>query len=139
MIAMMMVHTVQLSFVSPGMQQALTTKRKEALVVEGALICISMPSLIFLRSNGATMRFKPECDFAANAGLGIARQVLEQVKAKHPGILFFSYFQSHECFDIGVSYADLWTLAGVVAIEYMGGPSIPWRPGKFKILFTTSI
>ncbi|KMS93323.1 hypothetical protein BVRB_032640, partial [Beta vulgaris subsp. vulgaris] len=66
------------------------------------------------RSNGATMRFKPECDFGANAGLGIARQVLEPIKAKHPGI----------------SYADLWTLAAVVAIEHMGGPTISWRPGR---------
>lgn len=26
--------------------------------------------------------------------------------------------------------ADLWTLAGVVAIEEMGGPAIKWRPGR---------
>lgn len=65
-------------------------------------------------SNGATMRFSPECDFGANAGLNVARDVLEKVKAKFPGI----------------SYADLWTLAGVVAIEEMGGPTIPWTPGR---------
>jgi peroxiredoxin len=28
------------------------------------------------------------------------------------------------------SYADIWTLAGVVAIESMGGPKIPWSPGR---------
>jgi cytochrome c peroxidase len=33
--------------------------------------------------------------------------------------------QKHE-----ISYSDLWTLAGCVAIEAMGGPKIPWRPGK---------
>jgi len=65
-------------------------------------------------SNGATMRFSPECDHAANAGLAVARKVLEPVKAKFPWI----------------SYADLWTLAGAVAIEAMGGPVIPWRPGR---------
>lgn len=27
-------------------------------------------------------------------------------------------------------YADLWTLAGVVAIEHMGGPTIGWRAGR---------
>lgn len=65
-------------------------------------------------SNGATMRFKPESEFGANAGLAVARQVLEPLKAKYPG----------------VSYADLWTLAGVVAIEEMGGPVVPWREGR---------
>ncbi len=29
-----------------------------------------------------------------------------------------------------ISHADLWTLAGATAIEYMGGPHIPWRPGR---------
>ncbi|PNW79135.1 hypothetical protein CHLRE_09g401886v5 [Chlamydomonas reinhardtii] len=65
-------------------------------------------------SNGATMRFAPECEWGANAGLAVARKLLEPVKAAHPWI----------------SYADLWTLAGVVAIEEMGGPTIPWRAGR---------
>ncbi len=29
-----------------------------------------------------------------------------------------------------LSYADLWTLAGVTAIESMGGPDIRWRSGR---------
>jgi len=65
-------------------------------------------------SDGATMRFPPESGHAANAGLKIARERLEKIKAKYPGL----------------SYADLWTLAGVVAVESMGGPKIPWRPGR---------
>jgi len=65
-------------------------------------------------SNGATMRFEPECKWDANAGLSIARNSLEKIKAKHPGI----------------SYSDLWTLGGVVAIKEMGGPEIDWRPGR---------
>lgn len=65
-------------------------------------------------SNGATMRFAGEKDWGANAGLAIARDFLEPIKKKYPGI----------------SYADLWTLAGVTAIEAMGGPSIPWRAGR---------
>ena len=65
-------------------------------------------------SSGATMRFHPECAHGANAGLGKARDLLEPIKAKFPWI----------------SYADLWTLAGVVAIESMGGPVVPWRPGR---------
>lgn len=65
-------------------------------------------------SNGATMRFSPEANHGANAGLHVARQKLESVKKQFPEI----------------SYADLWTLAGVVAISEMGGPSVPWRPGR---------
>jgi len=65
-------------------------------------------------SNGATMRFQPESSDPANAGLDIARNFLEPIKAKHPWI----------------SYADLWTLAGVVAIEALGGPVVPWKPGR---------
>nr|KAJ3418130.1 cytochrome c peroxidase [Polyrhizophydium stewartii] len=65
-------------------------------------------------SNGATMRFKPESTDGANAGLEHARAFLEPIKTKHPWI----------------SYADLWTLAGVASIEAMGGPKIPWKPGR---------
>jgi cytochrome c peroxidase len=65
-------------------------------------------------SNGATMRFKPESAHGANAGLAVARDLLEDVKKKFPKI----------------SYSDLWSLAGVVAIQEMGGPTIPWKPGR---------
>ena len=50
-------------------------------------------------------RFAPEADYGANAGLKVGRDLLEDVKKKFPWI----------------SYADLWTLAGVVAVEDMGG------------------
>lgn len=65
-------------------------------------------------SNGATMRFNPEGAHGANAGLHHARNVLEKVKAQFPGI----------------SYSDLWVLAGCTAIEEMGGPTIGFRPGR---------
>ncbi|KAH6671236.1 mitochondrial putative cytochrome c peroxidase [Halenospora varia] len=65
-------------------------------------------------SNGATMRFAPEGDHGANAGLVAARDFLEPVKAKYPWI----------------SYSDLWILAGVCAIQEMQGPAIPYRPGR---------
>lgn len=65
-------------------------------------------------SNGATMRFNPEGAHGANAGLHHARNILEKVKAKYPGI----------------SYSDLWILAGVTAIEEMGGPTIGFRSGR---------
>lgn len=72
-------------------------------------------------SNGATMRFAPESSWGANAGLAIARDLLEPVKAKFPWI----------------SYSDLWTLAGAVAVEEMGGPTIPWRPGRADVTTVT--
>ncbi|BFZ53212.1 heme peroxidase [Savitreella phatthalungensis] len=67
-------------------------------------------------SNGATMRFAPESDHGANAGLHKARSVMETVHAQFPNI----------------SYSDLWTLAGVAAIQEMSGGEvvIPWRPGR---------
>jgi cytochrome c peroxidase len=65
-------------------------------------------------SDGATMRFSPESNHGANAGLHIARDLLEPIKKKFPGI----------------TYADLYTLAGAVAIESMGGPKVSWRPGR---------
>lgn len=29
-----------------------------------------------------------------------------------------------------VSYSDLWTLAGVTVVQELGGPTVPWRPGR---------
>ena len=65
-------------------------------------------------SQGGTIRFSPEIKYGANAGLDSAIQALEAVKARNPGL----------------SYADLFVLAGIVAIEQMGGPSVPFRPGR---------
>ncbi|KAG2175374.1 hypothetical protein INT43_001021 [Umbelopsis isabellina] len=65
-------------------------------------------------SNGATMRFDPEALHGANNGLAIARERLMPIKQKFPEI----------------SYGDLWTLAGVCAVQELGGPTIPWRPGR---------
>jgi len=53
----------------------------------------------------------------ANAGLGVAREALEPIKAKFPNI----------------SYADLYTYAGVVAIEEAGGPKIPYQTGRIDM------
>jgi len=57
-------------------------------------------------SNGAGMRFAPEATDDANAGLNIVRDMLLPVKQRHPEL----------------SYGDLWTLAGVCAVEFLGGP-----------------
>jgi cytochrome c peroxidase len=55
----------------------------------------------FIFSNYATMRFEPESTHGANAGLNVARTILEKVKAEFPWI----------------TYGDLWTLAGVCAVQ----------------------
>ncbi|KAK3942742.1 heme peroxidase [Diplogelasinospora grovesii] len=65
-------------------------------------------------SNGATMRFAPESNHGANAGLKAARDFLQPVKEKFPWI----------------SYSDLWILGGVCAIQEMQGPNMPYRPGR---------
>ncbi|RDW68621.1 peroxidase-7 [Coleophoma crateriformis] len=71
-------------------------------------------------SNGATMRFGPESGHGANAGLEIARNFLEPVKGKHIPEAKFPW----------ITYADLWILGGVAAIQEMEGPTVPFRPGR---------
>lgn len=44
----------------------------------------------------------------------IARDHMQKIKEKFPWI----------------SYGDLWTLGGVVAVQESGGPTIPWRAGR---------
>ncbi|EEP77609.1 cytochrome c peroxidase [Uncinocarpus reesii 1704] len=81
-------------------------------------------------SNGATMRFAPESDHGANAGLKAARDFLEPVKRTFAVAFTNSRnFPSLEKFP-WITYSDLWTLAGACAIQELGGPTIPWRPGR---------
>lgn len=63
--------------------------------------------------NGS-IRFEEEYSHGSNAGLKIAIDLLEPVKTKHPRI----------------TYADLYQLAGVVAVEVTGGPTIEFVPGR---------
>jgi peroxiredoxin len=60
------------------------------------------------------MRYEYEGGDPANAGLQHARVFLEPVKEAHPWI----------------TYSDLWTLAGAVALEEAGGPKIHWQGGR---------
>eukprot|EP01060_Flectonema_neradi_P007197 TRINITY_DN149_c5_g1_i1.p1 TRINITY_DN149_c5_g1~~TRINITY_DN149_c5_g1_i1.p1 ORF type:complete len:330 (+),score=88.73 TRINITY_DN149_c5_g1_i1:59-991(+) len=64
--------------------------------------------------NHGTMDKAPERDDGANAGLGRARGLLAKIHAKYPGI----------------TKADLWVLASLVAIDEMGGPKIPFYYGR---------
>ncbi|KAF3440319.1 hypothetical protein FNV43_RR18603 [Rhamnella rubrinervis] len=63
--------------------------------------------------NGS-IRNPQELSHEANRGLKIAVDFCEEVKAKHPKI----------------TYADLYQLAGIVAVEVTGGPSIDFVPGR---------
>lgn len=65
-------------------------------------------------SDGATMRFEPEITDGANAGLGIMQDILKPVKDKFPDL----------------SIADIWTLAGVQAVKFTGGPDVPFNYGR---------
>lgn len=70
------------------------------------------------RSGGArgVMRFEDgESKFAANFGLDIARDILEEIKKEVAP---------------DMSYSDFWALAGVVAVKAMGGPDIKFRVGR---------
>ncbi len=60
------------------------------------------------------MRFKEELSHEANKGLEKVLPVLEPIKRKYPAI----------------SYADLYTLAGAVSVEALGGPHIVWKGGR---------
>ena len=68
-------------------------------------------------SNGGRQRFSPESKWGANAGLTMARDALEPIKKAHPDI----------------TYADLYTLSGIVAIEEAGGPAVPFRLGRSDV------
>ena len=68
-------------------------------------------------SNGGTIRFKQELAHGANAGLDYPIVWLEPIYKKYNK-------------DSDLSYADLYTLAGVVAIEALGGPKVGWRAGR---------
>lgn len=65
-------------------------------------------------SDGATMRFEPESSDDANAGLNIVRSLLIPVAKAHPE----------------VSIADIWGIASVAAVEWLGGPTVPFNFGR---------
>lgn len=68
------------------------------------------------------MRFEPESTDDANAGLSMVRDMLLPIKARHPE----------------VSFADLWTLAGAAAVEFLGGPKIDHEMGRKDALNGTT-
>ncbi|KAI3922616.1 hypothetical protein MKX01_006305 [Papaver californicum] len=63
--------------------------------------------------NGS-IRHDSELKHGANTGLNLAIEMCEEVKKKHPKI----------------TYADLYQLAGVVAVKVTGGPTIDFVPGR---------
>lgn len=65
-------------------------------------------------SDGATMRYEPEKSDGANAGLHIIHDLLIPVKKQFPNI----------------STADIWAMSGAVAVEFAGGPEVPFKLGR---------
>ena len=72
-------------------------------------------------SNGGTIRFKDELSHGANAGLDTAMIWLDPIYKKYNKVA-------------DLSYADLYTLAGIQAIKTLGGPDIAWRAGREDFL-----
>ena len=118
--------TTQFNYANEFYDNALRSAINAAIISQKANVC---PFIIRLAwhasgtydkisctggSNGATMRYAPEIDDPANSGLSIAQDILLSVKQQFPD----------------VTIADLWTLAGCVAIECMGGPKIPFQYGR---------
>lgn len=72
------------------------------------------PSKALSPSSPSSSHFANTRFVYCSAGLEHARLFLEPIKEEFPWI----------------TYSDLWTLAGCVAIEEMGGPKIKWKPGR---------
>ncbi|TKW39688.1 hypothetical protein SEVIR_1G195800v4 [Setaria viridis] len=64
-----------------------------------------------------SLRFEPELNHGANAGLINALKLIQPMKDKYPGI----------------TYADLFQLASATAIEEAGGPKIPMKYGRVDV------
>ncbi|XP_039772824.1 probable L-ascorbate peroxidase 8, chloroplastic isoform X2 [Panicum virgatum] len=64
-----------------------------------------------------SLRFQPELNHGANAGLINALKLIQPIKDKYPGI----------------TYADLFQLASATAIEEAGGPKIPMKYGRVDV------
>jgi cytochrome c peroxidase len=67
-------------------------------------------------SYGGTMRFPEEYERTENYGLVDTIKLLQPIRDRHAAS--------------GLQYGDLYTLAGVVAVEELGGPKVPWRAGR---------
>ncbi|XP_027357546.1 probable L-ascorbate peroxidase 6, chloroplastic/mitochondrial isoform X2 [Abrus precatorius] len=67
-------------------------------------------------ANGS-LRYEVELKHAANAGLVNALKLLQPIKDKYSG----------------VTYADLFQLAGATAVEEAGGPKIPMKYGRVDV------
>jgi hypothetical protein len=74
-------------------------------------------------SSKGTIRFQEELKHGANAGLEQAVAKLQPVMDKNPGI----------------SFADLCTLSGVVAVRALGGPTVGWRGGRVDAMDSSEV
>ena len=96
-----------------------------ALTTQASLLCSGTYDKMSQTggSGGGTIRFKEELMHGGNAGLDKMVAKLEPIKQQFPDI----------------SYADLYTLAGVTAIEAAGGPKVPWRAGRVDAMDPSAV
>lgn len=75
------------------------------------------------RSGGPNGSIRSELEYThgGNAGMKIGIDMLDDIKTRHPR----------------VTYADIYQLAGVVAVEVTGGPDILFKPGRKDSLAVT--
>ena len=115
------------SYVDPGVNKdALKSEIRQALINRKANACPMAVRVAWHSagtfdkrdgsggSNGSLMRYEPEHSDPANAGLYIIHDLLHAVKKRNPN----------------VSYADLWTLAGSLAVGFTHGPEVPHQFGR---------
>lgn len=68
-------------------------------------------------SYGGTYQYNKETNDPSNMGLQNAKKFLQPIYEKYSWI----------------SHGDLYTLAGVCAIQELQGPKVPWRPGRVDL------
>ncbi|KAM7516118.1 hypothetical protein LguiA_005701 [Lonicera macranthoides] len=79
--------------------------------------------------NGS-IRNEEEYKHSSNNGLKIAIDLCEEIKARHPMITYADLYQVTMASEIILFWLGFVKLAGVVAVEVTGGPTIVFVPGR---------
>ncbi|CAL9767627.1 unnamed protein product [Musa acuminata subsp. burmannicoides] len=78
-----------------------------------------------------TMSYPTELAHGANNGLDISVRLLETIKKQFPILTYADFYQvGPSSSDLALIYVPALYLAGVVAVEVIGGPEVPFHPGR---------